>query len=87
MRKDFEFPVGSVPELPEVVPIRRHVVVIHNPNAGRGRRRHRLHTVVEALQRAGLAGAVRVAPNVWHLVAGLEAEQYAEGIRRRVASA
>jgi len=53
MRKDFEFPVGSVPELPEVVPIRRHVVVIHNPNAGRGRRRHRLHTVVEALQRAG----------------------------------
>jgi len=42
---------------------------------------------VEALQRAGLAGAVRVAPNVWHLVAGLEAEQYAEGIRRRVASA
>ncbi|OCL31997.1 PTS sugar transporter subunit IIABC [Tessaracoccus lapidicaptus] len=42
---------------------------------------------VEALQRAGLAGAVRVTPNVWHLVAGLEAEQYAEGIRRRVASA
>ncbi|AQX15717.1 MULTISPECIES: PTS transporter subunit EIIC [Tessaracoccus] len=42
---------------------------------------------VEALQRAGLAGAVRVTPNVWHLVAGLEAEQYAEGMRRRVASA
>ncbi|WP_353082942.1 PTS transporter subunit EIIC [Tessaracoccus lapidicaptus] len=42
---------------------------------------------VEALQRAGLPGAVRVTPNVWHLVAGLEAEQYAEGIRRRVASA
>lgn len=53
MRKDFEFPVGSVAELAEVIPTRRHVVVIHNPNAGRGRRRHRLHTVVEALQDAG----------------------------------
>ncbi|MHA6523681.1 PTS transporter subunit EIIC [Tessaracoccus sp. G1721] len=42
---------------------------------------------VEALQRAGVAGAVQVAPNAWHLVAGLEAEQYAEGMRRRVASA
>ena len=42
---------------------------------------------VEALQRAGLAGAVQVAPHAWHLVAGLEAEQYAEGMRRRLASA
>ena len=41
---------------------------------------------VEALQRAGVAGAVQVAPNAWHLVAGLEAEQYAEGMRRRLAS-
>ena len=40
----------------------------------------------EALRRAGLAGAVEVSPGVWHLVAGLEAEQYAEGMRRRLAS-
>lgn len=40
----------------------------------------------EALRRAGLAGAVQVAPGVWHLVAGLEADQYAEGMRRRLAS-
>ncbi|WP_062381490.1 PTS transporter subunit EIIB [Demequina pelophila] len=38
----------------------------------------------EALQRAGLAGVVQVAPGVWHLVAGLEAGQYAEGMRRRL---
>ncbi len=41
---------------------------------------------VEALQRAGLAGVVEVTPGVWHLVAGLEAEQYTEGMRRRLAS-
>lgn len=41
---------------------------------------------VEALQRAGLAAAVEVSPNLWHLVAGLEAEQYTEGMRRRLAS-
>ena len=41
---------------------------------------------VEALMRAGLAGAVEVGPGVWHLVAGLEADQYAEGMRRRLAS-
>ena len=40
----------------------------------------------EALRRAGLAGAVEVSPGVWHLVAGLDAEQYAEGMRRRLAS-
>ena len=40
----------------------------------------------EALRRAGLAGVVEVSPGVWHLVAGLEAEQYAEGMRRRLAS-
>ncbi|AQP51412.1 PTS transporter subunit EIIC [Tessaracoccus flavescens] len=40
----------------------------------------------EALRRAGLAGAVQVAPGVWHLVAGLEADQYAEGMRRRLAA-
>ena len=40
----------------------------------------------EALCRAGLAGVVEVSPGVWHLVAGLEAEQYAEGMRRRLAS-
>ncbi len=40
-----------------------------------------------ALQRAGLAGAVEVSPGVWHLVAGLEADQYAEGMRRRLAAA
>lgn len=41
---------------------------------------------VEALRRAGLAGVVEVAPGVWHLVAGLEADHYAEGMRRRLAS-
>lgn len=34
-------------------PVRRRVLVIHNPNAGRRRRRHRLQTVVAELQRAG----------------------------------
>lgn len=33
---------------------------------------------VEDLKRAGLIGAVQVLPTVWHLVAGMEAEQYAE---------
>lgn len=41
---------------------------------------------VEALQRAGLAAAVQVDPTTWHLVAGLEADQYAEGMKRRLAS-
>ncbi len=40
----------------------------------------------EALQRAGLPGLVQVAPNVWHLVAGLEAAQYATAMDRRLAS-
>ena len=40
----------------------------------------------EALGRAGLAGAVKVAPGVWHLVAGLEAEQFATAMSRRLAS-
>ncbi|MFT4221102.1 MAG: PTS transporter subunit EIIB [Microbacterium sp.] len=39
---------------------------------------------VEALQRAGLTAAVEVSPGVWHLVAGLTADQYAEGMRRRL---
>ena len=41
----------------------------------------------DALKRAGLAAAVKVGDGVWHLVAGLEAAQYAEGMRRRVAAA
>ncbi|MDO5082451.1 MAG: PTS transporter subunit EIIC [Arachnia propionica] len=40
----------------------------------------------EALSRAGLPGLVQVGENTWHLVAGLEAAQYAEGMRRRLAS-
>lgn len=40
----------------------------------------------EALRRAGLSGVVEVSPGVWHLIAGLEADQYAEGMRRRLAS-
>lgn len=40
-----------------------------------------------ALERAGLAGAVRVGPTVWHLVAGLEAAQYATAMNRRLANA
>ena len=40
----------------------------------------------DALRRAGLSGAVQVSPGVWHLVAGLEAGQYAEGMRRRLSS-
>ncbi|WP_432558328.1 PTS transporter subunit EIIC [Granulicoccus sp. GXG6511] len=39
-----------------------------------------------ALQRAGLAGAVEVSPGVWHLVAGLTADQYAQEINRRLAN-
>ncbi len=41
---------------------------------------------VEALKAAGLVAAVKVGEGVWHLVAGLEAAQYAEGMRRRVAA-
>lgn len=41
---------------------------------------------VEALGRAGLPGAVEVAPGVWHLIAGLEAEQYSTAMSRRLAS-
>ena len=41
---------------------------------------------VDALKRAGLTAAVKVGDGVWHLVAGLEAAQYAEGMRRRVAA-
>ena len=40
----------------------------------------------EALARAGLLGSVKVGENTWHLVAGLEAQQYAEGMKRRLAS-
>lgn len=40
----------------------------------------------EALDRAGLAGCVQVAPGVWHLVAGLEALQYATAMQRRLAN-
>ncbi len=32
---------------------RRRVLIIHNPNAGRRRRRHRLQTVIEGLERDG----------------------------------
>lgn len=42
---------------------------------------------VAALERAGLAGAVQVAPHVWHLVAGLDAEQYATAMSRRLVNA
>ena len=41
---------------------------------------------LDALKRAGLTAAVKVGDGVWHLVAGLEAAQYAEGMRRRVAA-
>ncbi|MDO5066374.1 MAG: PTS transporter subunit EIIB [Propionibacteriaceae bacterium] len=40
----------------------------------------------EALSRAGLPGLVKVGENTWHLVAGLDAAQYAEGMKRRLAS-
>ncbi len=40
-----------------------------------------------ALERAGLPAAVKVAPGVWHLVAGLEAAQYATAMDRRLGSA
>lgn len=53
MRKDLEAPAGRRPAAPDAVTARRHVLVIHNPNAGRRRRRHRLHSVVADLERAG----------------------------------
>ncbi len=40
-----------------------------------------------ALKDAGLEAAVQVAPNVWHLVAGFEADQYATEMRSRRAGA
>ena len=39
-----------------------------------------------ALRRAGLLGSVKVAEDVWHLIAGLEAEQYATAMKRRLDS-
>lgn len=36
----------------------------------------------DALKEAGLAGAVQVGPNTWHLVAGFNADQYATAISR-----
>ena len=41
---------------------------------------------VDALARAGLPAAVQVADDTWHLIAGLEAEQYATAINRRLSS-
>lgn len=38
-----------------------------------------------ALEAAGLPGAVQVAPDVWHLVAGLNADQHAETMNRILA--
>ena len=40
----------------------------------------------EALHRAGLPAAVEVSPGVWHLIAGLEAEQFSTAMSRRLAS-
>ena len=40
-----------------------------------------------ALEAARLAGAVEVSPQVWHLVAGLEADQYATSMSRRLGAA
>lgn len=40
-----------------------------------------------ALAAAGLPGAVQVAPDVWHLVAGLSADQHAMTMQRILASA
>lgn len=40
-----------------------------------------------ALAEAGLPGAVQVAPDVWHLIAGLSADQHATTMRRILASA
>nr|WP_233558301.1 PTS transporter subunit EIIB [Tessaracoccus sp. OH4464_COT-324] len=41
---------------------------------------------VEALERAGLPAAIEVSPGVWHLVAGLEAENFGTAMNRRLAS-
>ncbi|PIE97467.1 MAG: hypothetical protein CR979_03955 [Propionibacterium sp.] len=41
---------------------------------------------VDALHRAGLPAAVEVSPGTWHLIAGLEAEQYGTAMNRRLAS-
>ncbi|PIE21780.1 MAG: PTS sugar transporter subunit IIABC, partial [Arachnia propionica] len=40
----------------------------------------------DALRRAGLAGSVQISENVWHLVAGLEADQYATSMGHRLAN-
>ena len=39
-----------------------------------------------ALHRAGVMGSVQVADGVWHLIVGLESEQYAEAMNRRISS-
>lgn len=38
----------------------------------------------EALERAGLPAAMEVSPGVWHLLAGLEADQYGDAMKRRL---
>ena len=38
----------------------------------------------EALARAGLPAALQVEPGLWHLIAGLDADQYAEAMKRRL---
>jgi len=37
-----------------------------------------------ALARAGLPAALQVEPGLWHLIAGLDADQYAEAMKRRL---
>ena len=44
------------------------------------------HLMEEYARAAGLPGAVQVAPDVWHLVAGLSADQHATTMRRILAS-
>ncbi len=41
---------------------------------------------IDALTSAGVHGAVRTGDGVWHLIAGLDAEQFAEGMRRKLAT-
>lgn len=53
MRKDMEDLAETSAGASRTGTARRHVLIVHNPNAGRGRKLPRLRAVVAALERAG----------------------------------
>ncbi len=80
MRRDIDPAVTATAADASVEGCRRRVMIIHNPNAGRRRRRSRLHDVLIELERLGCAVDVRSTAG-----AG-DAERYARGARASAAA-